>query len=328
LSRSRKYKLVNINLRKFIIKNILSVLSPEDFTVINDILCQQKMRNLNMQRYRNKFSNQKFLQRITSPASPTQEDLELYKKYLPQNGTVVLLGSTPTIRDLLTDLEINYIVADSSFRMIENSLQLTQKANQEKETWLKSEWSEMPLANNFFDCIIGDLVINQILPSNQDSFFKKIHHLLIPGGIFVTRTQIVNSSLENLNSNEIIQSIIEGGQIIGIENERVKFYSALCNLLSAFRDKDNQVFDPKKTLDALINYPPRSQDEREWIKKIFKVFLHRANERLEYSIQTENKIETKLQKYFKIENKSFSSDYPDTKYFPVYCLKNTGTFNS
>src|SRR3989344_2514754 len=67
-----------------------------------------------------------------SQASPSKDDLNIYKTYLTDNKQdnkkVLLLGSTPLLRNLLKELGFrNYVIADFSFIIIENSLQTLNK---------------------------------------------------------------------------------------------------------------------------------------------------------------------------------------------------------
>src|SRR3990167_9359782 len=116
-----------------------------------------------------------------SPINPSENDLNIYKKYLTCDGNnkkVLLLGSTPLLRHLLSEVGIkNYVIADFSFTTIENSLRALDKLginiDPENETWLKSNWLDMPLEPESFDCIVGDMVFTQIEPKRQHFFTEK-----------------------------------------------------------------------------------------------------------------------------------------------------------
>lgn len=314
-----------MNILRWALKHVFKQLSPEELKDLKNIIEKLDSKRTGYEQKTKKFwdelSEPNVLKTISSPASPSGGDIEIYREYLSASGhrkSALILGSTPSMRDLLTDLKIqDYVVADFSFLMIENNLALTKNARPDNEIWLKSEWAKMPLALNYFDCIIGDLVFSQILPKNQESFLEKISSLLAENGIFITRAHIVNTSIKNVNPKITIQSALKNLSLSDLESD---FYALVYRLRDGFRDIKKQVSNPSIIIKALLEYQPK-ENEKELFRRLIRTFLIRSGHNLEYISQAENELEPLLKKFFVIAGKKQAGDYPDAGYFPLYLLK-------
>jgi len=263
-----------------------------------------------------------------SPASPSKDDLNIYKTYLTDNKQdnkkVLLLGSTPLLRNLLKELGFrNYVIADFSFIIIENSLQTLNKLkidlNTENEIWLKSGWLEMPLESESFDYIVGDMVFTQIEPNKQSLFVKKMASLLKSNGRFIGRMQICNTNSDNKDPQKIIEKMVTSETF---ENTAEQRFALLYRLRNGLRNKKTQTTSPQKIVDEILRYRYENETELEFLKSVLKMISKRAEIRLPFITQTKDELENVISKEFSLETIVTASDYA-SEYFPIYVLKKT-----
>ena len=115
-----------------------------------------------------------------SPFRPSKEDIKNYSKLLRQvnKEKILILGSTSEIRKILS--KSKPFIADFSYNMLKEMPCLEIEDIESRETWIKGDWMTLDefIKNNYFDIIVGDLVLRNIEPSLQKDFLKKIYSLL------------------------------------------------------------------------------------------------------------------------------------------------------
>src|SRR3989344_3235957 len=167
--------------------------------------------------------------------------------------------------------------------------------------------------------ILGDLVLWQFLPAEQDKFLEKICSFLKPGGHFLTRTHVVNLKLFPQTPNTIIEEVFSK---IGVEDDTaLQITLTVSRLRDKFRDEKTKTTDPSALLNALSAYFTRNEREARIIEKAIHLVTKRQEEKVEYVTQTEEETELLFRKYFKVEDKKNATDYLDADFFPIYNLK-------
>ena len=265
-----------------------------------------------------------------SPANPSEDDLRLYKKYLTDGGNnkrVLLLGSTPLLRHLLSESGFkNYVIADFSFTAIENSLQALNKSGNdfdaENEIWLKSEWLEMPLEPESFDCIMGDMVFTQIEPSKQPLFVKKISSLLKQSGAFIGRMYMCNTNFDYKDPEKIIEEILFSEDF---ENTVEQRFALLYRLRDRLRDRKTQTTSPHVIVDEILQYKTQDEKELDFLRSVVKMVSRRAEVGLPFITQTKDELMDAILKEFLLETSATASDYA-SEYFPIYVLRKKTQF--
>lgn len=308
-----------------ILKGFFKTLSEKELVRIKVLLdlvsTEKETYETKVKNFWDKHSNPNFQKKIAPPSIPSREDIKIYREFFLVNevkGAVLLLGSTPALRDMLSELGIkNYVVADFSFKMIGTGLLLVKKATAENEIWLKAEWTQMPLSLGIFDCILGDLVFMQKVPENQSKFLKKIASLLRPNGIFITRTHIANTGLKTTPLGKILKG---AGDHLNSDSWPSYFFAAMFRLKDKFRS-ENSTTSSQTIIEALAGYSPTNEKERLIIQKLIRAFVKRAESNLEYVIQEKTELENLINKNFAIAATKHANDYPDAEYFPIYSLK-------
>lgn len=139
------------------------------------------------------------------PVVPTGEELDRYEQEVIRaknraentRTRVLILGATPQVRDVCAKHrdQLSITVADYSFRMITGMLQYAQLVDPMVEQWVRADWLDLPLAEQHYDCIVGDLAMQQIEPRYETQFLQGVRDLLTPGGVFVTRLHYIPSNV-------------------------------------------------------------------------------------------------------------------------------------
>src|SRR3989344_8321283 len=260
-----------------------------------------------------------------SPANPSEDDLRLYKKYLTDGGNnkrVLLLGSTPLLRHLLSESGFkNYVITDFSFATIENSLRALDKLgidlDPENEIWLKSDWIEMPLEPQSYDCVIGDMVFAQIEPGKQPLFVKKLASLLKQKGSFIGRMYMCNSNFNYKDPKKIIEEILYSKDF---ENTVEQRFALLYRLRDRLRDKKTQVTFPHIIVDEILQYKTKDEKELDFLRSVVKMVSRRAEVGLPFITQTKDELMDVISKEFLLEASAAASDY-ESKYFPIHIMR-------
>ncbi len=261
-----------------------------------------------------------------SPVNPSRGDLKIYKKYLTNDGNdrkVLLLGSTPLLRSLLSEVGFkHYVIADFSFTTIENSLRALDKLginiDVENEMWLKSNWLDMPLESESFDYIVGDMVFTQIEIDKQPLFVKKLSSLLKQGGKFIGRMYLCNTNFDNKNPQKIIEEILTSKTF---ENTTEQRFVLLYRLRDYLRDKKTQTTPPHTITKELLQYNTSDEKNLEFLRAIVNMISRRTELNLPFITQTKNEVETNLFKEFSLITREYASDY-SSESFPIYfCRK-------
>jgi len=260
-----------------------------------------------------------------SPANPSSDDLKIYKKYLTADGgnkRVLLLGSTPLLRNLLNELGFkNYVIADFSSAAIENSLQALNKLginiDPENEIWLKSDWLEMPLESESFDYIAGDMVFTQIEPNKQPFFVKELSSLLIQNGIFIGRMYLSNTDYENKKPQEIIEEVVSSSYLEFTTEQK---FVLLYKLRAVLRDKNTQTTSPSAIINEILGYQTSDEKKLDFLRSVAKMLYGRAEIGLPFITQTKDELKKIISKEFLLEASATASDYASEN-FPTYILR-------
>ncbi len=133
----------------------------------------------------------------TEPGRPAREDIKNYNQLTKtalgkkRNAKVVILGTTPEIRDLLYKYyllnRIKVICLDVAPEMYQAMTELViLKIPSEK--FIHRNWVEMDFPKNSIDLFIGDFVIGNLISYQEKQvFFEKINYSLKNDGYFITR---------------------------------------------------------------------------------------------------------------------------------------------
>jgi SAM-dependent methyltransferase len=180
-----------------------------------------------------------------APASPSKGDIQNYNELLREivNQTdvakIMVLGCTPALRNMLAEMagfiHLEVVCVDFSEAMYRRTTEFVEHKNTHERLVL-ADWLTMDFANGKFDAIIGDKVIDNIMPDDWTAFFQRIHFHLRPHGYFIVRLAPQNIALEGVTFLELLNKWANLYKLNGnFENIVSGFWEELLGA-SAFKD--------------------------------------------------------------------------------------------
>lgn len=263
------------------------------------------------------------------PFRPSENDIKNYSYYIkkisPKN--VLILGSTPELRDLTSKLKIKTFIMDYSVNMILVMSKFLKVAKPENEIWIRSNWFDQNINIKSFDIIIGDLILRNVPLHIQEKFMKIISNMLIPNGHIVFRVHLLNKGLIKKDSAKIIKNIFKENPLKkDINNKDLFIYKRniedliTSKLFDINTNLKLKITDKKRFSKNIKDYL-KNNDLSEIHKSILENILKKWRTSVSWIQREEREIEDLLKRYFKIEDKKISEDYKDSNYYPIYLLK-------
>ncbi len=263
---------------------------------------------------------------FTPPSRPSKVEVEKYKDWLKdifkgKKGLKgLVLGATPELRDILNELNFKTHAIDINMEMILALEGLVKHKNLD-EVLVKSNWLDNPLADKYFDVILGDAVLPNIPWESREAFYKEIIRMLKPQGYFINRAFFVPEqkqyeTIEELvavfakkkSSNKTALELVFEIQILTHSiKDRLGSMEKVKGVVDKLRTARGFAFESKelnKTLDIVWNYwLGGNVSKKVWI----------------YPSQKEEEAEYK--KYFLTKETFSASDHPYGKITPMYLLR-------
>lgn len=154
------------------------------------------------------------------PASPSAEDVVNFDRLLADSisegsdGTIMLLGCTPKLRDMLAKSPIyshfDVLCVDFSLAMFERASQITQLRNP-RERFVLADWLSMDLGRSTALAVLGDKVIDNVMPDHWPAFIERVHYHLLPGGCFVVHLALADEKFKGITFHD---SLMKWGSLL------------------------------------------------------------------------------------------------------------------
>lgn len=262
-------------------------------------------------------------QKLKPPMRPSGRDLKIFeqfiKKYLKnKKGRVLVLGATPEMRSLAQKFGQEIVVVDLNLDMIHGLTGLV-KNIKKQETWLKANWLNMPLKQNYFDLVLGDGVHAQTTMKEINIWWQHIKSVLKINGLFVQRIFGINSNYLP-TGQKIFTKILNDIKKEGVNLEKLAALNIVLELLAYDRTKKTVTSFHNRRL--YYKYGKNISLNKKQKDEIFRrlIAIYPATEKYWYTITQEESAQEARQ-YFKI----LDCEYSPSRYFPkfarVYCLK-------
>jgi ubiquinone/menaquinone biosynthesis C-methylase UbiE len=248
----------------------------------------------------------------TAPGRPSKEAIRVYKNFCnlaaqksKKQKRALVLGSTPELRDLLYELKFEVTMIDINLEMILAMSQLIKK-NNPNEIIVRNNWLLTNLPSNYYDIILGDLVISNIPADKQNDFLKELKRILKPNGHWITKIEIVPDGWLCENNDKILDKFSE------LSKAKNRAMELFCFFLNNFWDKKTRIINIKKIKNWMDKYRQKNGKYVHPDKKI-TAYLNEIWEMwkpMEKCWICRGYVDTirQLQPYFKIVNKRVLHD--------------------
>jgi hypothetical protein len=147
-------------------------------------------------------------ERFPPPIRPSKNIVKLFHIFvqLTQVGIgktpkVLLLGSTPELRDLCNKLNISLTIVDYSKDNFDAQTRLLTLPIYD-ENFVEQDWRNMRLKEQF-DLVLAESSINVIPQKGVSSMLKRVREHMKPGALFISKTWIMPKHIMSLS--EIIK---------------------------------------------------------------------------------------------------------------------------
>lgn len=256
----------------------------------------------------------------TPPSVPSKNECQIIEKFISRykkSARILILGATPQFRDLAHCQKAEVTCVDITMDMILAMIRLMKyKKETEKEILMKSDWLKMPLAQNYYDFVLGDLVIGNIPLGIQQKFLMKIRDLLKTNGYFITRHSwpilpprspkaIIKEMIKKQKPNKETVCQFTWDMLFGVY-KKVTRSSSTVDIHSAVK----KIWQKEK-----------NKNKKQVIGKLKKICLKYYPAGKTFWFTPKKDIERMCKKYFKIVAVKYGTDHPYTFHCPIYLLK-------
>jgi ubiquinone/menaquinone biosynthesis C-methylase UbiE len=255
----------------------------------------------------------------SSPARPSKGECQLIQTFIShykKRPKILILGSTPESRDLAHNLRAEVTCVDIGLEMLIGMTELMKHKNMaNQEIWFRSDWLTMPVAENYYDFVLGDLVVTNLPLALQPTLLAKIKSVLKPGGYFITRDwwpPVVKSSFA-----AAIDRISKSG--ISKKNINILTWDLL-NLSYNYQKKDattNEMYRLVKNMQQ----KEKDLKKKKWLGVLLKHIVYNYPLGKTWFVKMRPDAEKALKKYFQIKLIQHGKDNPRADQCPIYFLK-------
>lgn len=265
--------------------------------------------------------------KIGSPWRMTAEEQACYEAQLQSIGrgaSVLILGATPELRILAARAGACVTCADFSVPMLERMGVEAERAvpgAARRESWFVGDWLALPFPGNHFDLALGDMVLPFVGRGDRAAFLDRIARALKPGGRFLTRVHVIDERTRNARVEECIAAF-PIPELWGKSSPRGIAAALNVMLLDRSVDIETGLTNRAKMIADVRAYKPRGAGMKERV--VLKALLKNYAVGIDFNFELREALERDLERRFKIESVSTSSDYaipalaPAT---PFYVLK-------
>lgn len=245
---------------------------------------------------------------------PLPSTVKFYKKCLEKytNNTTkhFLYGGTPEIRSLAYDKNLSLLIADRSETMVRSMGKLTSHNTplSTNEYLIISDWTNLNIANEQMDILIGDDAINMVSWDKFPKFLQNSRRILKKDGIFVCHLLVEPSKIyQNKSFSETMQLF---------HDKKIKSVYDLASFLNfIFYNKETYEMGWQETIKRLTNSEKNTLKSFFDFENIFKL----CNSL--FACPPIKDFENLLKNNFLIEDVYYPEEYEYCKFEPIYLLK-------
>jgi len=244
------------------------------------------------------------------PSRPSFSEVKIYEnhiKSLPKGSSMLILGSTPEIRDLAAKYQMKVTICDWSEDVFE-ALKLLMMHKNQAEFFSKQDWRQMSFDEKF-DMVIGDCATTVVPYSDLEKVFDNIAEKLKHGGLAVQRIWVRHPD-QKYSLGDIV-ALFEKNP------ENIHWYTwNLFPVLLHYYDTE------KESLSGEELYQRMSKDfeEGQIPEKLLKLFSLVQNHKTQNNVLLKERLENIIKKRFKILAVEYGNDNFRMN-APIYVLR-------
>ena len=278
---------------------------------------------------------------VQRPGRPSDNDLKNYRDLILASGAyanVLILGSTPEIRDMLIDMKKEgFDIQVTCVDMVEDmyhAMENLMKNTPVGERFANGNWLELSKSFKLgeFDIVIGDWVSVNV-GTERETFYSEIKKILKPDGYFIERAGIIAPETPNIpkSTSEVLKIVkaqakkAEDGEIT---KDQAWNYFISTLMMSAYYLNDVNKIDWGDSYIAEIREAEKQilRDGSDTEKYIFSKFneVYGPTSGKYWTILKKDEQENIFKKDFDLKDIKVSNDYDQVKCkeSPIYFLKN------
>ncbi len=259
--------------------------------------------------------------RMPLPVRPSSDDIAFYERGLGEFAAnrdsvrLLILGATPELRNMAArNKKIKVYIADLSFQHIIRNAFLGDDIDTEREIWIKENWLHLPIPDHFFDIIVGDLVLQQVRPEEEEMFMQETKRLLKKDGICFLRLHYLDIKCTEGSIESAVEEIIQFSA-----PKREKLHALKMRVLWMAANLPERHIDRRKAYESICKYIDAKGKWAELLMNKENMEYYKTSHR-NWSPPDLNGLTELLQKHFRQLDLHISSDYIDAKYYPLYIL--------
>lgn len=252
------------------------------------------------------------------PICPSKSEVAIIRSWIKKHKgqNLLVLGSTPQYRDLGHELKKQVAIADISLKMMQAMSEFMKYKNKvSEELWLKANWLEMPVRQNHWDFVLGDLVLANMPLKLWPKFLQKINKVLKPNGFFITRCWwkekfSSDSFLETIINNPNLEKKWNSSEVVWLAH--MLPYNPTAHTISS-----------KKGRTQLKNLIKKEKDKplQARLKKILNMYNEEIPGNKTWWGFPKKNLDKIFSRYFHIIDIQHGNDHCFTQDTPVYLLK-------
>ncbi len=244
------------------------------------------------------------------PSRPSTTEVKIYDSYirkLPKNSSVLVMGSTPEIRDLAAKYKMNVAICDWS-EDVNEALKLLMKNKSSHEAFFEQDWRVMKLGDSF-DMVIGDCATTVVPYNDLEIVLSNIARHLKPDGIAVQRIWVRYKDQKYTLSDVV--------RIFNKKPKNIHWYTwMLFPVFLHYYDKK------KESLSGYDIYEKMAVDYKKGRvpKRVLDLFSLVKSHKTPNNVLLKGDLERLLKRYFRIVKIDYGKDN-FKRNAPIYILK-------
>lgn len=264
------------------------------------------------------------------PGRPSKSAIQTYRKYSLEvfrnvkgrRPRALILGATPELRDLMFELGAEVTVADINPEVVRKLKSLMHHRKKAKEKLIMGDWSRIELPKEYFDVIVGDVVLGNVRRNRQPNFLRNMKSALAPNGHFIQKMEVIP---DNWKFEDMEATLNRFGNARPTKNYSVELVAML--LHNTF-DRKRRIASLKRIRRGIAQYMTgdRITHPNKNVRKLLSdIWAFWKPMEKEWSWDRESVVKPQVAKFFRIKKEIVLKDclfQVNDRSFPIWvCAK-------